>query len=103
MDNPEILSDAIDRARAKTDSKEDHAKLDQLSQMNCPSNVQPDNPPLPIGRAVVDDMQNYGLLARLSRYETTIERSMFKNLRQLQYLQLQIVNRPASEPNGDRD
>ncbi len=103
LDNPEILSDAIDRARAKTDSIEDHVRLDQLAEMQQGTITQTAPPSLPLGRAVVNDMQNNSLLTRLSRYETTIERSMFKNLRQLQCLQSQRAIRRASEPNGDHN
>ena len=99
----QITLDVIDRASAKTDAKEDLANLDQLAQIHQTPDTQPKDPPLPLGRAVVNDMQNNSLLTRLSRYETGIERSMFKNLRQLQYLQLQRVTRKASEPNGDHN
>ena len=103
LDNPEILSDAIDRARAKTDSIEDHARLDELAEMQQGTITQTAPPSLPLGQAVVNDMQNNSLLTRLSRYETTIERSMFKNLRQLRCMQLQRVTRQATEPNGDHN
>jgi len=98
LDNPEILSDAIDRARAKTDSIKDHARLDQLAEMQQDTITQTAPPSLPLGQAVVNDMQNNSLLTRLSRYETGIERSMFKNLRQLQCMQLRRATRQATEP-----
>lgn len=47
--------------------------------------------PLPLGKSIADDFQNNRILIRLSRYETAIERSMFKSLRQLQVLQLEII------------
>ena len=46
------------------------------------------NTPMPLGQALAEDMQNSRVLTQLTRYETSIERSMFKNLQQLQSLQL---------------
>jgi len=94
----EIFSDAIDRARAKTDSIEDHVRLDQLAEMQQGTITQTATPPLPLSQAIVNDMQNNELLTRLSRYETTIERSMFKNLRYLQYLQSKSPARHIADP-----
>ena len=98
LDNPEVLLGGIDRARAGTGSKEGHAKLDKLAEIQQGPSTQTATPPLSLGRAVVDDMQNNSLLTRLSRYETTIERSMFKNLRHLQDLQTQSSARHIPEP-----
>lgn len=97
LDDPEILSDAIDRARAKTDSEKDIARLDELA--DTLKDTQSSDPPLTLGRAFADDLQTNGVLIRLSRYETTIERSMFKNLRHLQSLQSQRT----PETHGDRN
>jgi hypothetical protein len=94
------LPDAVDRARAKTDSEEYIAKLDEPAELQ--SNAQPSDPLLTLGRTFADDLQGSGVLTRLSRYESNIERSMFKNLRQLQYVQSQRAHGLASRTHGDR-
>lgn len=92
-EHPRVLLDAIGRAGAKTDSKADHDKLNKLAETQQDTGTQPKTSPLSLGRAFVEDMQNNGLLTGLSRYETSIERSLFKNLRQLRCMQLQRATR----------
>jgi hypothetical protein len=95
LDDPEILSDAIDLVRSETDSKEDIAKLDEPAETQ--TDTQREDPPLTLGRAFVDGLQRNGVLIHLSRYESNIERSMFKNLWQLQHLQSQRASIQAAE------
>ena len=76
----------------------DQGESVRTAEIHNPADCRQEVQSLPLGRAVANDMQGGGLLCRLSRYETAIERSMFKNLRQLQTLQRQPAANYNSEP-----
>lgn len=75
----------------------DQGESVKTAEIHNPADCRQEAQPLPLGRAVANDMQGGGLLCRLSRYETAIERSMFKNLRHLQILQTQRQGRRTAE------
>ena len=76
----------------QSDRMDDHEKSLPAVAAAPNEDAATTEPPLTLGRAFAEDLPKNGTFARLSRYESSIERSMFKSLRQLQDLQLQ---RPA--------
>jgi hypothetical protein len=72
-------------ALAKTES--DNAADTKQMQIENQDDQKTGKIDFPLGQAIANDFQSKQLLIRLSRYETTIERSMLKNLHQLRSLQ----------------
>ena len=51
-----------------------------------------------LGRAMQEDLKNRNTLGKFHRYESSIERSLFKSLHELQRLQAARHGRPVSIP-----